>query len=150
MRSFLAGFTIALLATTMAMAGMPSGPSPDSGMAGLWRIVGARQAPWAKPKKLTRVDAPLLEYAVEFGDGAVKGPAPPTRFKLYLRKDRRLNYHEAWIGEGEIVEHWGVCGEHGETRRRPTGARANAPSILAWTWLWSRSRPSAGRYGRRC
>jgi uncharacterized protein YecT (DUF1311 family) len=45
-------------------------------MAGVWRIVGAEQAPWAKPKKLTKADAPLLEYAVAFNDGVVKGPAP--------------------------------------------------------------------------
>jgi uncharacterized protein len=76
MRSFLAGFTMTLLAVTPAAAGMPPGPSPDSGLAGVWRVVGAQEAPWAKPKKLTKADAPLLEYAVEFDDGAVKGPAP--------------------------------------------------------------------------
>jgi uncharacterized protein YecT (DUF1311 family) len=45
-------------------------------MAGVWRIVGAQRAPWAKPKNLTKADAPLLVYAVEFANGAVKGPAP--------------------------------------------------------------------------
>jgi uncharacterized protein YecT (DUF1311 family) len=76
MRSFLAGFTIVLLGIMPAAAGMPPGPSPDSGLAGVWRIVGVQTAPWAKPKTLTKRDAPLLEYAVEFADGAVKGPAP--------------------------------------------------------------------------
>ncbi len=69
--AILAGF----LASTVAQA-MPSGPSPDSGLAGVWRIIGAQSAPWGKPKRLTKADAPLLEYAVDFADGAVKGPAP--------------------------------------------------------------------------
>jgi uncharacterized protein YecT (DUF1311 family) len=76
MRSLINGFAVALLAIAVPAAAMPSGPSPDSGLAGLWRIVGAQQAPWAKPKKLAKADAPLLEYAVEFDDGVVKGPAP--------------------------------------------------------------------------
>ena len=75
MRSLIGGLVLAFLAIASATA-MPSGPSPDSGLAGVWRIVGAQEAPWVKPKKLTKADAPLLEYAVEFANGAVKGPAP--------------------------------------------------------------------------
>ena len=55
---------------------MPAGPSPDSGLAGLWRVIRAQPAPWIKPRKLTRSDTPLLEYAVEFRDREVKGPSP--------------------------------------------------------------------------
>jgi len=54
---------------------MPPGRSPESGFAGVWRIIGARSAPWVKPRKLTKDDAPLLEYAVDFEDNVVKGPA---------------------------------------------------------------------------
>ena len=42
----------------------------------MWRIIAARTAPWAKPRPLTKKDAPLLEYAVDFEAGVVKGPAP--------------------------------------------------------------------------
>jgi uncharacterized protein YecT (DUF1311 family) len=55
---------------------LPPGPSPEAGFAGVWRVIEARPAPWLKPRKLTRKDVPLLEFAVEFADGEVKGPAP--------------------------------------------------------------------------
>ena len=55
---------------------MPPGPSPESGLAGVWRVIGAQPAPWARPRRLTKADAPLLEFAVEFRDGEVKGPPP--------------------------------------------------------------------------
>jgi uncharacterized protein len=55
---------------------MPDGPSPESGLAGVWRMVRAQPAPWAKARKLDRADAPLLEYAVDFRDNEVKGPSP--------------------------------------------------------------------------
>jgi uncharacterized protein len=55
--------------------GEPSDPVPSSDFAGVWRIVGATSAPWVKPRKLTKADAPLLEFAIEFAKGEVKGPA---------------------------------------------------------------------------
>ncbi|MDR3513468.1 MAG: lysozyme inhibitor LprI family protein [Caulobacteraceae bacterium] len=69
---------IALLLAPAATAGpmMPAGPSPDPGLAGVWRVVGAATAPWVKPRVLAKADASLLEYAVEFADGEVKGPPP--------------------------------------------------------------------------
>ncbi len=39
----------------------------------------------------------------------------PETFKLYKRDESSLRYHEAWAHEGEITEHWGVCGEEGDT-----------------------------------
>ena len=54
---------------------MPAGPSPESGLKGVWRVIRAKPAPWVKPHKLTKAETPLLEYAVEFKDGEVKGPA---------------------------------------------------------------------------
>ena len=55
---------------------MPKGDTPESGLAGVWRFVGAEAAPWTKPRKLTKKDAPFLEYAIDFETGGMKGPAP--------------------------------------------------------------------------
>ncbi len=59
---------------------MLPGLSPEAGFAGVWRIIAAKPAAWAKtrakPRKLTSKDVPLLEFAVEFAEGEVKGPAP--------------------------------------------------------------------------
>ncbi len=74
MRLF-AGFFALLLLSAAAGPMMPAGPSPESGLAGVWRVVAAKPAPWTKPRTLTKKDAPLLEYAVEFADNEVKGPA---------------------------------------------------------------------------
>lgn len=67
-----------LCLATAAVAGpmMPPGPSPEAGMAGTWRVIAAEPAPWAAPRKLTKVEAPLLEFAVAFDNNAVKGPSP--------------------------------------------------------------------------
>jgi len=40
--------------------------------------------------------------------------------KLYKRtEDGRLAYHEAWVDDGSITEHWGIAGTRGETRDHP-------------------------------
>src|SRR5580658_3321704 len=77
---------IAALIVPLAFSGahagpmMPLGASPEAGFAGVWRVIEAKPAPWlkpwVKPRKLTRKDVPLLEFAVDFADGEVKGPAP--------------------------------------------------------------------------
>ena len=54
---------------------MAPGSSPEPGLDGVWRFIGAETAPWAKPRMLAKADAPLLEYAVDFEPGEVKGPA---------------------------------------------------------------------------
>ena len=71
------GALAVVLFASSAWAGpmMPAGPSPESGLKGVWRFIGAETAPWAKPRKLTRKGAPFLEFAVDFEDGEVKGPA---------------------------------------------------------------------------
>src|ERR1700727_2471604 len=74
-------FVVATIACSLAVstAGaqmMALGRTPDSGLAGVWRVVSAQPAPWTKPRRLTKATAPLLEYAVEFKHGQVKGPAP--------------------------------------------------------------------------
>ncbi len=55
---------------------MPDGPSPDPGFRGVWRIIAAQPAPWVNARALTKAQTPLLEYAVDFEEGAVKGPDP--------------------------------------------------------------------------
>ena len=37
-------------------------------------------------------------------------------FKLYRRADDGLHYREAWEHDLTVVEHWGVCGDRGETK----------------------------------
>jgi uncharacterized protein YecT (DUF1311 family) len=53
---------------------MKPGASPESGVAGIWRVIAARPAPWEKSPR-TKLAAPLLEYAVRFDEGETKGPA---------------------------------------------------------------------------
>jgi uncharacterized protein YecT (DUF1311 family) len=71
-----AAFAAALLASTGASAQfMKPGPSPESGFAGVWRVIGAKAAPWAKPGPRAERATPLLEHAIEISEGSVKGPA---------------------------------------------------------------------------
>ncbi len=70
-----------VLATLLSIApavAEPSDPVPSADFAGVWRIVGAAPAPWVKPHKLTKAEAPLLEYAIEFANGEIKGPPALT------------------------------------------------------------------------
>jgi hypothetical protein len=39
--------------------------------------------------------------------------------KLYKRVDGRLHYHEAWVEDRELYDHWGAVGERGEHRTSP-------------------------------
>ena len=57
---------------------MPAGRLAEAGFAGVWRIIEAKPAPSTKLRKLTLTgkDVPLLEFAVEFAEGGVKGPPP--------------------------------------------------------------------------
>jgi hypothetical protein len=83
--------------------------------------------------------SPLAERVVELRpselsahlESYTKEPeTPPTMFKLYIRRGGRLEYHEAWIADGEIIEHWGTCGERGETRRHTIGAGMDPFDLL--------------------
>ncbi|MGO9326571.1 MAG: lysozyme inhibitor LprI family protein [Steroidobacteraceae bacterium] len=74
-----AGLITFLLSSAVAAGPMMlPGSEPDVGFAGVWRVIGARPAPWAKQRRLTGQAAPLLEFAVEFTSGEVNGPAPLT------------------------------------------------------------------------
>jgi hypothetical protein len=41
--------------------------------------------------------------------------------KLYKRIGKTLQYHEAWVHEGTVVEHWGECGDKGKSRESKIG-----------------------------
>lgn len=45
--------------------------------------------------------------------------ADVTMIKLYKKKDGLWHYHEAWIGDSDITEHWGTVGDRGSTREHP-------------------------------
>jgi hypothetical protein len=52
-------------------------------------------------------------------------------FKLYKRDmDGRLLYHEAWANGSSIVEHWGICGERGNTREHAAPTEPDIQRIL--------------------
>ncbi|ESQ88319.1 hypothetical protein ABAC460_16800 [Asticcacaulis sp. AC460] len=42
-------------------------------------------------------------------------PESPRPFKLYRRDGEALHYQEAWAHDGELTEHWGVCGHEGDS-----------------------------------
>lgn len=51
--------------------------------------------------------------------------------KLYKRRpDGRLAYHEAWEHEGVVTEHWGIVGDHGETKKHKLKRDENAESAI--------------------
>lgn len=56
---------------------------------------------------------------------------PPEAFKLYMRSDGQITYHEAWPTEAAIVEHWGVCGERGDICEYPTNGANDQRRKLA-------------------
>ncbi len=72
----LAAGLISFVPPALAEPMMPAGASPEFGLAGIWRVIEARPAPWTRPRTLGNRDAPLLEYAVEFAEYEVKGPDP--------------------------------------------------------------------------
>lgn len=51
-------------------------------------------------------------------------------YKLYKREAGRLRYHEAWDEEDCVIEHLGVVGLPGETRRHELEAGADPDQLL--------------------
>lgn len=51
--------------------------------------------------------------------------------KIYLRVDGVLHYHEAWVADGLVIEHWGVVGERGQTAEHKLATRAKAKEAQA-------------------
>jgi hypothetical protein len=50
--------------------------------------------------------------------------------KLYKSIDGQLHYHEAWTGDGVILEHWGKVGEKGEQREHKVPRGRQAVAVL--------------------
>ncbi len=50
--------------------------------------------------------------------------------KLYKKVDGRLQYHEAWLDEGVIMEHWGAVGDRGRSREHPVPRRKSENAAL--------------------
>jgi hypothetical protein len=50
--------------------------------------------------------------------------------KLYKSIDGQLHYHEAWTGDGLILEHWGKVGEKGERREHKVPRGRQAVAVL--------------------
>jgi hypothetical protein len=52
-------------------------------------------------------------------------------FRLYKRDEEgRLLNHEAWSAGPHIVEHWGVCGDYGETKDHPVSSESDVQRTL--------------------
>ena len=51
-------------------------------------------------------------------------------YKLYKREAGRLRYHEAWDEDDCVIEHQGVVGLPGETRRHELAAGADPDQLL--------------------
>ncbi|HEY3800080.1 MAG TPA: hypothetical protein VGL58_17160 [Caulobacteraceae bacterium] len=58
-------------------------------------------------------------------------PQPrPEMFKRYRRSTAGLEYREAWPADDSVIEHWGRCGERGETREHPAPAAKDQLKVL--------------------
>ena len=44
----------------------------------------------------------------------------PGMFKRYRRSSGVIEYREAWPADEVVIEHWGACGERGQTCEHPT------------------------------
>lgn len=51
-------------------------------------------------------------------------------YKLFKREADRILYHEAWDEEDCVIEHFGVVGKPGETRRHELEAGADPDNLL--------------------
>ena len=78
----------------------------------------------------TAFELPPSELLAYLAKAPPEPTAEPSSFKLYLRREGRLAYHEAWIADDEIIEHWGLCGELGETRSHPIGIGSDPFAVL--------------------
>lgn len=96
MRIAAALFTVFFAGSALAGSMMPAGQGPEIEFKGVWRIIGAQTAPWVTPRKLTKADAPLLEYAIEVKSGEIVGP-PPLSCKDATYSDGD-SYHDELFG----------------------------------------------------
>jgi len=73
-----------------------------------------------QPEDAVAVAASLPKQATE----------EPQAFKLYRHDGEALHYHEAWASDGEITEHWGLCGFEGDSLRHPYDSLAAGEKIM--------------------
>lgn len=87
----------------------------------------ATDAAWAG----SRIVIVSPEEAQAVADGLPE-PAPerPESFKTYKREDDILAYHEAWANDGEITEHWGICGTEGDQSTHVYDSLAAGQNII--------------------
>jgi hypothetical protein len=50
--------------------------------------------------------------------------------KLYSHIEGKLHYHEAWLNDGMITEHWGIVGERGQTREHQADKKKSKPDNI--------------------
>ena len=50
--------------------------------------------------------------------------------KLYKKVGDQWHYHEAWVGDGEITEHWGTLGDRGSSHEHPIRQGDNESTAL--------------------
>jgi len=75
-------------------------------------------------------ELPPSELPIYLSTSPNISPPAPSMFKLYRRQNGRLAYREGWIADGSVTEHWGVCGERGETRCHALGEGTDARTLL--------------------
>lgn len=51
-------------------------------------------------------------------------------FKFYKRTSDSLLYHEAWANGAVVIEHWGRCGDRGETQEHPAEGADQTARVL--------------------
>jgi hypothetical protein len=63
-------------------------------------------------------------------DGGTFGGTGVAMIKLYNKSDTGIRYHEAWVADGSVVEHWGILGTEGETREHPLPPKSDETAAL--------------------
>src|SRR5690349_16763084 len=50
--------------------------------------------------------------------------------KLYKSVDGILRYHEAWLNQGIVYEHWGIVGDRGELKEHSLPKGADGENVI--------------------
>lgn len=59
--------------------------------------------------------------------------------KLYKRIGNELHYHEAWVTDDAVIEHFGSCGDRGQTRKHELGPDLDEDEALESTLAAARA-----------
>lgn len=70
------------------------------------------------------------EKVYEYLENLPRSEPAPEMFKRYKRTSIGLEYHEAWPEDEVVVEHWGICGERGQTHQYPASTAGDQRKIL--------------------